>query len=64
MNISKLMSDNKPTKKTKGEINSLPKPFVDDIRKLIDSGYNLIQVTSFLNANDVHLSKAEVVLSM
>lgn len=63
MKIAQFMSDNKPANKSNIEIDCLVKPLIDDINKLIDSGYSLDQVVAFLNANGVHLSKGEVMLS-
>jgi hypothetical protein len=63
MKIAQFMSDNKPVNKSNIEIDCLVKPFTEDINKLIDSGYSLDQVVSFLNANGVHLSEGEVMLS-
>ena len=63
MNISQFMSDNKPANKSNIEIDCLVKPFTDDINKLVASGYSLDQVVAFLNANGIHLSKGEIMLS-
>lgn len=63
MNIAQFMSANKPAKKSGGEIDLLIKPFQEDISKLVSAGYDSDQITSFLKANGIHLTKGEILLS-